>query len=378
MSFLFLYNRYTMKKLISPVMLLAFFQLPQALPVTPSPGKEYVPAKNLIIITIDGFRWQEIFSGADSSLISNPRFTPDTSLMKLMYWASSSLERRRKLMPFLWNVLSKKGQLFGNRVYGNKVNVANNYVLSYPGYNEIFTGMPDPEIASNKKKRNHNPNVLDYLHQQPGFDGKIAAFTSWDVFPYIFHASENPFFINSGYASVDTEIPSQAFTLINEVQKDFIKEKQATRFDQLTFLAAKEYLQQYRPRVLFIGLGETDEAAHEGRYDLYLQHANQADKMIADLWYWVQTNPEYKDNTTFIITTDHGRGSKTNKWTSHGSFIGGSSQTWIAMAGPGIFPAGEIKVHEQQYQAQLAQTIARTVGEDFGKQRTIAAEVSLQ
>jgi len=367
-----------MKKLISPVMLLAFFQLPQALPVTPPPGRDYIPAKNVVIITIDGFRWQEIFSGADSALISNNKFTPDTSLMKLMYWAASPFERREKLMPFLWNVLSKKGQLFGNRTYGNKVNVANDYVLSYPGYNEIFTGMPDPEISSNRKKMNHNQNVLDYLHRQPGFDGKIAAFTSWDIFPYILQESESSFFINSGYTSVTIDKPNQAFTLINEVQKDIIIEKQATRFDELTFLAAKEYLQQYKPRILFVGLGETDEAAHDGRYDLYLQHANQADKMIADLWYWVQTTPGYKDNTTFIITTDHGRGSKSNKWTSHGSFIGGSSQTWIAMAGPGILPAGEIKINEQQYQAQIAQTIAKTVGEDFGKQRTIAAEISLQ
>src|SRR5690606_13730315 len=146
---------------------------------------------------------------------------------------------------------------------------------------------------------------------------------------------------------------------------EVVYDKKPTRCDQLTFLTAKEYLQQHNPRVLYLGLGETDEFAHEGRYDLYLQQASQVDRMIAELWHWVQTTPGYKDNTTFIITTVHGRGSRASNWTAHGEFISGSSQTWFAVIGPGIKPAGEIKSNEQQYLQQMAQTIAHLVGEDF-------------
>jgi len=60
--------------------------------------------------------------------------------------------------------------------------------------------------------------------------------------------------------------------------------------------------------MVFLGLGETDEFAHQGRYDQYLQKAHQFDQMIAELWYFVQTDPFYKDNTIFLITTDHGGG----------------------------------------------------------------------
>ena len=35
--------------------------------------------ENIIIITIDGFRWQEVFGGADDSLINNPEFSFDTA-----------------------------------------------------------------------------------------------------------------------------------------------------------------------------------------------------------------------------------------------------------------------------------------------------------
>ena len=66
------------------------------------------PSANLFIITIDGFRWQEIFSGADASLISNEKYTPDTATMKMMYWADNPDERRKKLMPFFWNIIACK------------------------------------------------------------------------------------------------------------------------------------------------------------------------------------------------------------------------------------------------------------------------------
>ncbi len=321
-------------------------------------------AENIFIITTDGFRWQEVFNGADSITINSESFTPDTSTLKLLYWAETPLERRKKLMPFFWNVIAAKGQVYGNREWGNKVNVANLYSLSYPGYNEMLTGHADIMVSSNKKKNNPNMNVLEYLDSKPAFNGKVAAFSSWDVFPYILNTERNHLPVNSGYSRME-EDGSPVQHIINAVQTDMVQEKTATRYDQLTFLTAKEYIQQQHPRVVYLGLGETDEFAHAGRYDLYLQQATKVDQMIAELWHWVQTTPGYKNKTTFIITTDHGRGSKSSRWTSHGEFINGSSQTWFAVIGPGIQPAGEIKTNQQQYLQQMAQTIAGILGEEF-------------
>lgn len=327
------------------------------------PADPQIVTKNVFIITTDGFRWQEVFNGADSLLINDEKYTPDDGTIKALYWSSTPLERRKKLMPFFWNVIAQKGQVFGNRRYQNKVDVANLYSISYPGYNELFTGNTDMYISSNKKRNNPNINVLEYLNSRPSFAGKVAAFSSWDVFPYILNTKRNNLPVNSGYDNMEGGTTYQQ--LINTVQKEVVYDKKSTRYDQLTFLTAKEYLQQHNPRVLYLGLGETDEFAHEGRYDLYLQQASQVDRMIAELWHWVQTTPGYKDNTTFIITTDHGRGSRAGNWTDHGEFISGSSQTWFAVIGPGIKPVGEIKSKEQQYLQQIAQTIAHLVGEDF-------------
>ena len=323
------------------------------------------PAANLFIITIDGFRWQEIFTGADASLLNNIKCTPDTATMKMLYWADSEEERRQKLMPFFWSILAKKGQLYGNRQYDNKVNTANIYNFSYPGYNEIFTGNTDLLVASNKKKKNENINVLEYLDTKEAFKGKVVAFTSWDVFPYILNEERSGMLVNSGYENMEKEGASAKQTIINKVQTDAVYNKGGTRYDQLTFLTAKEYIQQHQPKVMFLGLGETDEYAHSNRYDLYLEQANKIDRMLAELWHWVQITPGYKDNTTFLITTDHGRGNRDKNWSSHSSFIRGSSQTWLAMIGPTIKPLGEVKENQQLYQEQITGMIAGLVGEKF-------------
>ncbi|HEX7904927.1 MAG TPA: sulfatase-like hydrolase/transferase [Chitinophagaceae bacterium] len=364
-----------MKNILVSIMLLTLIQHP-----TP-PGRNgtvtaFPVSRNVFVITIDGLRWQEIFKGADSILINDEQQTPGSEMMKLLFWDSSADERRKKLMPFFWNVLAKKGQLYGNRSFNNKVDVANSYLISYPGYNEIFTGNTDAFVCSNNKYANPNVNVLEYLNGKEEFKNKVAAFTSWDVFPYILNEKRSGVYVNSGYENDDlTLTPTQ--TLLNKVQDEAILDKKATRYDQLTFITAKEYIQHHQPRVVYIGLGETDEFAHDSRYDLYLQQINNVDRMLAEVWHWVQTTPGYKDNTTFIFTTDHGRGKKVHKWSSHGAWIKGSSEVWLAIAGPGIEPSGEMKNEQQLYQQQLAQTIANAVGENFESHQPVATAISL-
>jgi len=107
---------------------------------------------NIFIITTDGFRWQEIFSGADSILINDSRYVSDTSLLKQLYWDNDPGLRRKKLMPFIWQTIECQGTLYGNRNFENTVSVANPYRFSYAGYNEILTGYADPAIIANRKK----------------------------------------------------------------------------------------------------------------------------------------------------------------------------------------------------------------------------------
>jgi hypothetical protein len=323
-------------------------------------GQTAAKTKHLFIITIDGFRWQEVFTGADPQLVNNSMYVLDTALTRQLYWDKSTEARRQKLLPFFWGTIAEKGRLYGNRLLGNKVNVKNFYKISYPGYNEIFTGHTDAISSPNLPINNKNLNVLEYLNKSADYHDKVAVFTSWNVFPYILNESRSGLPVNSGFAPL-AEKGDAVAGLIDSVQSTMRQGK--TRQDQLTYLSAKEYIGLHHPSVLFLGFGETDEFAHAGRYDLYLQQAADIDRMISDLWYMVQTDPYYKDSTTFLITTDHGRGWKPNKWTTHGFWAEGSGDIWMAVLGPAIQPEGELRTRSQVYQKQIAATIASLLGD---------------
>lgn len=138
--------------------------------------------KNLIIVTLDGMRWQEVFKGAYSAII-NSRYTEDKDEVRKKYWNPDASERRKMLFPFLWNTLAKQGQIYGNRDLGNKEQLSNPYRFSYPGYNEIFTGFPDARMNNNDAVANPNMNLLEFLNRQKGFEGKVITFSSWERFP---------------------------------------------------------------------------------------------------------------------------------------------------------------------------------------------------
>jgi hypothetical protein len=319
--------------------------------------------ENLVIITLDGMRWQEVFGGIDSALLNNTEFTRDSADMKSRFWSDNTDERKAKLFPFFWATIAKQGQLYGNRNKGNYVNTANPYWFSYPGYNEIFTGYPDSAVNSNDKILNKNENVLEFINKQKGYKGKVAAFSTWDVFPYILNKWRSGIYVN---ADVDTlKFDNKQLQLINDMQ--FLAPKPiGVRPDILTYFAGREYLKAYKPKVLYIAFDETDDFAHGGMYDQYINSAHAEDGMIADLWKTLQSMPDYKDKTSLVITCDHGRGDKIKKqWRDHGQKVEDSNQIWLAIMGPDTKSKGEIITHTQLYQEQIATTIAALLGFDF-------------
>jgi len=128
--------------------------------------------------------------------------------------------------------------------------------------------------------------------------------------------------------------------------------------------AAAEYIKEKKPRVLFLGYGETDEWAHEARYDLYLEAAHNVDRFVKTLWELVQSMPQYRGKTTFIVTADHGRGTGLADWKNHDK-TKGAEGIWIAVLGPDTAPLGERTNTETVGQNQIAATIAALLGEDY-------------
>jgi hypothetical protein len=335
-------------------------------------------AENIIIVTTDGFRWQELFKGMDSAIANNPDFNQgDSTLIFEKYWSNDVNERRRKLMPFLWNIIAAKGQLYGNRTYGNKVDNANPYWFSYPGYNEIMTGYADTAINSNDYPPNPHMTVLEFLNQQPKFKNKVAAFGAWDAFDRILNEQRSGFPVISAFDSCGGKNPTANEKLINAMLKDSYRPfGDEECLDVFTHYEAFEYLKTKNPKILYIAYGETDEWAHSGKYHSYLDAAHQVDEWLKNLWNFIQTDSRYKNKTTIFITTDHGRGDlKKEEWRSHGKKIEDSHEIWMAVMGPTVSAKGEIKTGMQLYQQQFAQTIAKLFGYTFKPNHPVAEEI---
>lgn len=325
--------------------------------------KNKTKTENLVMIALDGMRWQEIFGGVDSTLMNSSVYTKNSKRMNKEFWDADKLERRKKLMPFLWSTVFAQGQIYGNRNLQNYVDVANPYKFTYPGFSETLTGFPDPKINSNSLKKNENSNVFEFINEQKEFKGKLAAFTTSDLFPFLLNKWRNGLIVNSDSDSLPYNTPQMQ--LLNDMQK--LAAKPTTeRPDLLTYFAAREYLKTYSPKVLYIAMGETDAFAHDGLYDQYLGAAHAEDGMIADLWNILQSLPQYKNKTTLIITCDHGRGDKIkDQWTDHGVTIEDSGSIWFAVMGPDSTPLGEVQQPMQLYQGQLAATMAELLGFHF-------------
>ena len=152
--------------------------------------------------------------------------------------------------------------MVGDRDKNSKMSVANNWFFSYPGYNEIFTGVVDPTINSNKKFNNPQVSFLEWLNNKQGYDNKLAAFGSWDVFPYIFNVERSNLFVNAGFQPLSGYPLSKEILQLNRLLLEEVPSPwKAVRLDAFTYHFAKDYLLKQRPRVISISFGETDDFA---------------------------------------------------------------------------------------------------------------------
>ncbi|MBM3848414.1 MAG: AP protein [Verrucomicrobia bacterium] len=331
------------------------------------PGTRAAVARNVILVTTDGLRWEEMFRGAEATLMTKTNGgVKDTNGLNTRFWRETEIQRREALLPFVWSVMAKQGQIIGNKDKGNRIKVTNGRNFSFPGYSEFLTGAEDPRIISNAYLPNPNTNVFEWLNTQPGFHGRVSAIVNWDVIAWVLNVGRSRIPVWTGLRlpenappppSIPAWIPD-ALAGATPLWKDVIP-------DTFTAEAALHHIREARPRAVYFAFGETDEWAHDGRYDLYLSAAYNVDRFLSRLWTLVQSLPEYRDQTALVFTTDHGRGLSPEKWKNHGAETEESGWIWAAMLGVGVKPLGERVGGEEMMQGQTAATVAALVGMDF-------------
>jgi hypothetical protein len=133
--------------------------------------------------------------------------------------------------------------------------------------------------------------------------------------------------------------------------------------DELSMFIARRLMQQESPSLLWITMHDID-IAHAGAYSLYVDAVRRTDRLCAEFWKAVQSEPEYAGNTTLFILPDFGRDGDQdaggNGFQHHRTGDVASRTTWMMVLGAGVRP-GVVYDHPMQ-SIDLVPTLGAMMG----------------
>ncbi len=133
--------------------------------------------------------------------------------------------------------------------------------------------------------------------------------------------------------------------------------------DELSMYIVRQLMRQQAPSLLWITMHDID-VAHSGAYSLYIEGIQRTDRLCAELWKTIQSEPEYAGNTTLFILPDFGRDSDQdaggNGFQHHRTGDAASRTTWMMVLGAGV-REGVVYDHPMQ-STDLVPTIGAIMG----------------
>ncbi len=324
--------------------------------------------ENVILVTIDGVRIQELFAGMDEVITSKPKQSGvyDLERLRKLYWRDTPEQRRLALWPYFWGRLVQEGMVLGNKEKKSRVLVKNPLLFSAPGYAEILTGQPQDDVVSNDLIRYSHQTVLEYAQRKLGLnETEVAMVGSWDGFKMLASSVPDVFFTNGGYEEFPPELSTPRIEFLGKLQHQAMALWEEGRSDAITFNLGMEYLRTRHPRIFYLALGEPDDWSHARRYDRLLDYLHVCDGYLRELWETLQSDDFYRGKTTVLITTDHGRGIRPSDWVEHDEGLKGAEDVFVAIFGPDTPERGEVADHPTVHLADVAATLLQSLGLDY-------------
>ena len=109
--------------------------------------------------------------------------------------------------------------------------------------------------------------------------------------------------------------------------------------DELSVYIVRQLMRELAPSLLWITMHDID-IAHAGAYSLYIDGIRRTDRLCADIWKAVETEPEYAGKTTLFILPDFGRDADDdaggNGFQHHRTGDTLSRTTWMMALGAGV------------------------------------------
>lgn len=263
------------------------------------------PEKRVVLVTLDGVRWQDVVS-------SNAEVD---------------------LMPRIYEGIAEGGVIVGASSNPGcaTVRATSGSNVSLPGYLEILTGRPTA-CTHNYCPPTSTPTVLDAAADH-GVEG-IASFGSWETLGRaVSNGRSLGVIVSAGQAKDAVKVdpyPGPA--------------KSHYRPDRATAKAAIAFYRENQPRLFHVGLGDTDEQGHRANTRGYFEALKEADAIVGELMDAVE-EAGHASSTTFIVTTDHGRAANLR---DHGPGIAAASRSFVIGFGGGV-KAGGIACAKQEH-----------------------------
>jgi hypothetical protein len=298
---------------------------------------------HLVLVTIDGVRWQEVFRGVDTSLASRTK-------------ARHQLEMSPEaLLPNIHRIATTHGVLLGKE--DSQVRVSSPSTVSLPGYSELFSGKT-PRCANNDCPQTTETTLLDDWHRADP-EATMAVFSSWARIPRAVARDVRHLVVSAGRNDVRVPARLSSDKMFRRMLADGTTAGPAPgtddyRPDRHTAEAGLRALEVLRPAFLFLALGDTDEQAHHGDYEAYLSALRQADEVLGHLDAWLCSQQQLGKRTLLIVATDHGRAAS---FQNHGGSPE-AARIWTLWSGDDVRLRGYPAVPASRL-ADVASTIRR-------------------
>ncbi|NUP06196.1 MAG: sulfatase-like hydrolase/transferase [Polyangiaceae bacterium] len=301
------------------------------------------PPATIVLVAIDGVRWQEVYEGTDSKL------------------GDGAKRSARELTPNL-HALADRGVALGAPGSGESFSASGPNFVSLPGYTEMLTGQP-ATCLENDCTDPPSFTLLDAF--AAGRDPrKVASLSSWTNIEHIAASHGSPALVSAGRTGGDTRNVMEADPMLAGMLE---RDESASpspgwgdyRADMNTTELALGYLEHEQPSFLFVSLGDTDEYAHQGDYSSYLAALQRADDFIGDVMDIADEWKREGRETVIVVTTDHGRA---DDFKDHGRDYPESARTWLVAAGGPIPAQGFVASSQTRYLRDIAPTLAAIAG----------------
>jgi Metalloenzyme superfamily len=310
----------------------------------------------VVLVVLDGVRWQDVFGGADRALARQHN-------MGLGTWATP-----RALMPNLQNLLDFKGMAIGAPGHGAEMVTGGAQRISLPSYREIFSGRVDAGCQSNDCPQPPGRTIADDVYDASG-PRDVAVVASWPTIARAASADPTRLVLTTGRKLLGRSEVLRADEVIASLldagaHGSAFPGEGDYRPDALTARIALRYLAIARPRFLFVGLGDADEYGHRNDYRGYLGALHEADDFLGELNVTLDAMGERGRHTTVLLTTDHGRASN---FRDHGLWHPESGRVWLVASGEDVHGRGLVAAARRHTLLEVAPTVRALLGISGGE-----------